>query len=117
MPNRYAVRAKDTHQSAIRLKPLTGEVNPIDYLVTMAPVKEWDSLGSKVRVPVLTPVHSRKSLLWVGPWSRKKKVHLRSDASHFLLNIVDRMVIVRHLTREKMAQGCTIGGREANKGE
>lgn len=28
-------------------KPLTGEVNNIDHLVTMTPVKGWDILGSK----------------------------------------------------------------------
>lgn len=28
------------HQSAIKLKPLTGEVNYINYLITVAPVRE-----------------------------------------------------------------------------
>ena len=29
---------------------MTGEVNNIDYLVKMAPVKGWDILGSKLTV-------------------------------------------------------------------
>ncbi len=35
------------NRSATTLKPLTGEVNNIDFIVTMAPVKGWDILGSK----------------------------------------------------------------------
>lgn len=35
------------HRSAKTLKPLTGEVNNIDYIVTMAPVKRRDILSSK----------------------------------------------------------------------
>lgn len=31
----------------ITLKPVTGEVNNIDFLITVAPVKGWDILGSK----------------------------------------------------------------------
>lgn len=34
-------------RSATALKPLTGEVKNIDYLVTVAPIKGWDTLGSK----------------------------------------------------------------------
>lgn len=37
----------DRQYSAITLKALTCEVNNSDYLVTMAPVKGWDVLGSK----------------------------------------------------------------------
>lgn len=33
-------------RSATTLKQLTGEVNDSDSLVTMAPVKGWDRLGS-----------------------------------------------------------------------
>lgn len=37
-----------THtKSAIALKPLTAEVNNIDYLVTVAHVRGWDILGSR----------------------------------------------------------------------
>lgn len=35
-----------TH-TAIILKPLTGEVTNIDYLVTLTPVKRWELLGRK----------------------------------------------------------------------
>lgn len=37
----------DIHPSAITLKPMTGQVNGINYLITMAHIKEWDILGSK----------------------------------------------------------------------
>ena len=37
----------DIHRSATTLKPLTGELNNIDHLITMAPVKGWDILGSE----------------------------------------------------------------------
>lgn len=30
-----------THQSAITLKSLTGDVNNVYYFVTMVPVKDW----------------------------------------------------------------------------
>lgn len=33
--------------TAIILKPLTAEVNNIDYFVAMVPVQRWDILGSK----------------------------------------------------------------------
>lgn len=35
------------HQSAITLNPLTGEMNDINYLITVAPVKGSDTLDSK----------------------------------------------------------------------
>lgn len=34
-------------QLAIRLKPLTREVNNINYFIRMAPTKGWDILVSK----------------------------------------------------------------------
>lgn len=36
-----------TQQSAITLKPVTGDVNNIDCLVTLAPDKGWDILDSR----------------------------------------------------------------------
>lgn len=36
-----------TRHSAITLKQLTGDVNNVDDLVTMAPVKRWQILASK----------------------------------------------------------------------
>lgn len=35
------------HQSAITLNPLTDDVNNIDYMVTLVPLRRWDILGSK----------------------------------------------------------------------
>lgn len=34
------------HQSAVTLKPLTGEVNNMDYPIWMVPAKWWNILGS-----------------------------------------------------------------------
>lgn len=36
----FTVMTLHTHRSATTLKPLTGEVNNIDHLITMAPVKQ-----------------------------------------------------------------------------
>lgn len=36
------------HQSALIFKLLTGEVNNINYFFTVALVKGWNSLGSKL---------------------------------------------------------------------
>lgn len=41
------------HRLAITLKPLRGEVNNIDYLITVAPVKGWDIISSKSSESVL----------------------------------------------------------------
>lgn len=35
---------RNMHQSAIALKPLAGEVNSTDYLITVARVMGWDIL-------------------------------------------------------------------------
>lgn len=35
------------HLIAIRLKPLTGNLNNIDYRITLTPVDGWDILSSK----------------------------------------------------------------------
>lgn len=38
--------AGNMHTSAIALKPVTGEVNDLDYLGTVAPVGRWAILGN-----------------------------------------------------------------------
>ncbi len=51
------------------IKTITGEINNIGYIFTMAPVKGWDLLGSKWTVSYW--------ILWVG--SRKNERAKRSE--------------------------------------
>ena len=68
-----------------------------------------------VRVPMMTPVHRRKSLQWARErrnWTLEqwKKVSW-SNESHFRLDHVDGRLRV-----EVMAPGCTVGRRQAGGG-
>jgi len=73
-----------------------------------------------VRVPMLTPVHRRKSQQWTREhqnWTTEQWKKLAwSDESRFLLHHVDGRVCVRRLPGEHMAPGCTMGRRQAGGG-